>query len=40
MYEEEVMIYRQSAKWKWAELTWEGEDFTHMRLPHNTTLSA
>lgn len=32
-YEEEAVIYQQSGKWKWAALTWEGEDLTHMRGP-------
>lgn len=27
------MIHQQSGKWKWAVLTWEGEDFSHGRGP-------
>lgn len=33
VYEEEAVIYEQSGKWKWAVLTWEGEDLTHVRGP-------
>ena len=33
MCEEEPMIHQQSGKWKWAVLTWEGEDFSHGRGP-------